>query len=39
MAGEDPDIIAADSTTEGDVENETTPQGGVGPNHTGRTNR
>ncbi len=39
ITGEDPDIIAADSTVEGDVENETTPQGGVDPNHTGRTNR
>ncbi|NNM73533.1 hypothetical protein [Enterovirga aerilata] len=38
MAGEDVDIIAGDSTVEGDVENETTPQGGVDPGHVGRTN-
>ncbi len=28
IAGEDPDSIAADSTFEGDVENETTREGG-----------
>jgi hypothetical protein len=39
MAGEDPSAIAADSTFEGDVENETTPEGGVDPDNVGRTNR
>jgi hypothetical protein len=39
MAGAPPDLIEADSTVEGDVENETTPEGGVDPNHLGRTNR
>ncbi|MDB5557971.1 MAG: hypothetical protein JWQ36_905 [Enterovirga sp.] len=39
MAGEDVSTIAGESTVEGDVENETTPQGGVDPAHTGRTNR
>jgi hypothetical protein len=39
MAGEDPRTIAADSTFEGDVENETTRGGGVNPRHIGRTNK
>ncbi len=39
MTGEDPDTIAAESTFEGDVENETTPEGGVDPDHVGRTNK
>ena len=39
MAGEAPDTIAADSTFEGDVENETTREGGVDPSHVGRTNK
>lgn len=39
IAGEDVETIEGDSTVEGDVENETDPQGGVGPNHVGRTNR
>jgi hypothetical protein len=39
IAGEDPEAIAADSTFEGDVENETTPEGGVDPDNMGRTNR
>jgi hypothetical protein len=39
MSGEDPDIIAADSTFEGDVENDTTREGGVDPGHVGRTNK
>ena len=39
IAGEDPDSIAADSTFEGDVENETNREGGVGPGHIGRTNK
>ena len=36
---QDPEDIAGDSTFEGDVENETTPQGGVDPRHHGRTNK
>ena len=39
IAGEDPESIRADSTVEGDVENETTREGGVDPGHLGRTNR
>jgi hypothetical protein len=39
MAGEDPDAIAGDSTFEGDVENETTPEGGIDPDRVGRTNQ
>ncbi len=39
MSGEDPGEIAADSTFEGDVENETNREGGVDPNHVGRTNK
>lgn len=36
---EPPDGIAANSTIEGDTENETTRQGGIDPNKLGRTNR
>ena len=39
MSGQDPEAISADSTFEGDVENETTREGGVDPNHVGRTNK
>jgi hypothetical protein len=39
MSGEDPDSLLADSTFEGDVENETTREGGVDPSHVGRTNK
>lgn len=35
----DPETIAGDSTGEGDVMNDTTPQGGVDPGTRGRTNR
>ena len=35
----DPIPIKGDSTIEGDVENDTTPQGGVDPNHIGRRNK
>jgi hypothetical protein len=35
----DPELIAGGSTFEGDVENDTTPSGGVDPNHLGRTNK
>jgi hypothetical protein len=38
-AGEDVETIEADSTVEGDVMNETTPEGGIDPAKTGRTNR
>ena len=38
MTGRDPDDLAADSTVEGDVDNETTPEGGVDPNHRPRKN-
>jgi hypothetical protein len=37
--GEDPDLLEADSTQEGDVENGTGPNGGVGNGDLGRTNR
>ena len=35
----DPDLIAGENTFEGDVENDTTPEGGVNPNQLGRTNK
>ena len=38
-AGGDPELIEGESTFEGDVENDTTPQGGVAPRHVGRTNK
>jgi hypothetical protein len=34
----DPEEIQGESTVEGDVENDTTPQGGVDPRQIGRTN-
>ncbi len=37
--GADPEIIAGENTVEGDVENDTTPQGGVDPRQVGRTNK
>ena len=37
--GEDIALIEADSTVEGDVENETNLQGGIDPDKLGRTNR
>ncbi|WP_375408683.1 hypothetical protein [uncultured Methylobacterium sp.] len=39
MSGGDPADLEGDSTYEGDVENETTPEGGIDPNHRGRKNR
>jgi hypothetical protein len=39
MAGVPADLIEGDSTVEGDVQNDTKPDGGVDPNHLGRTNR
>lgn len=38
MTGRDVEDIEADSTVEGDVENETKLDGGIDPNHRGRTN-
>jgi hypothetical protein len=38
-AGEIPEDMAGESTFEGDVWNDTTPQGGVKPGQTGRTNK
>jgi hypothetical protein len=35
----DPEEIAGESTSEGDVMNDANPQGGVDPGHRGRTNR
>lgn len=35
----DPAEIEGESTFEGDVENDTTPQGGIDPGQLGRTNR
>jgi hypothetical protein len=37
--GEDPDLLEADNTQEGDVENGTGPNGGVGQGDLGRTNK
>jgi hypothetical protein len=38
-AGGDKDRIGGDNSFEGDVMNDVTPQGGVDPDHTGRTNK
>ncbi len=35
----EPDLTEGESTFEGDVENDTTPQGGVDPRQRGRTNK
>jgi hypothetical protein len=37
ISGEDPHILAGENTSEGDVENDTTPQGGVNPDQRGRS--
>ena len=37
--GEDPRLIEGESTVEGDVANDTTPEGGIDPNQRGRTNK
>lgn len=37
--GEDPDLLEADNTQEGDVENDVGPNGGIGQGELGRTNR
>ena len=37
--GVDPEDLEAQSTSEGDVMNDTTPQGAVDPNQQGRTNK
>ena len=39
IAGEDPDIIAADSTVEGDVGNGTNADGGISTSDEARTNK
>jgi hypothetical protein len=39
ISGEDPETLEGGSTFEGDVENETTREGGVDPGHVGRTNK
>ena len=39
MSGSDLSEIEGQSTFEGDVENDTTPQGGVDPDQRGRTNK
>ncbi|ESW68080.1 hypothetical protein NKH34_11390 [Mesorhizobium sp. M1148] len=33
------DALDGDNTFEGDVENDVTPQGGINPDQTGRTNK
>ena len=38
MSGADPEDLEADSTFEGDVENETKLDGGIDPDHRGREN-
>jgi hypothetical protein len=37
IAGEKPQLIRGENTTEGDVENDTTPAGGVDPRQRGRS--
>ena len=37
--GTDPAALQAENTDEGDVGNDTTPQGGVNPDQRGRTNK
>jgi hypothetical protein len=37
ISGEDPHILAGENTVEGDVDNDTTPAGGVDPNQRGRS--
>jgi hypothetical protein len=39
ISGEDPRALDGGTTFEGDVMNETTREGGVDPNRTGRTNK
>jgi hypothetical protein len=38
ISGEDPHLLDGENTSEGDVENDTTPQGGVDPDQRQRTN-
>ena len=38
ISGGDPADLEGDSTFEGDVDNETTPEGGIDPNHRPRKN-
>ena len=37
MAGEDADLLDAENTVEGDIENAVTPGGGIDPNQRSRT--
>jgi hypothetical protein len=37
--GTDPAVLQADNTDEGDIANDTTPEGGVDPENRGRTNK
>jgi hypothetical protein len=39
MTGEDPRNLDGGSTFQGDIENETNPEGGVDPNRMGRKNK
>lgn len=39
QTGEDPDLLEADNTQEGDVENDAGPNGEVRENNLGRTNK
>lgn len=38
-SGQDPSVLDGEHTFEGDVKNDTTPQGGVNPGQLGRTNK
>jgi hypothetical protein len=38
IAGEDPHLLDGENTSEGDVENDTTPAGGIDPDQRQRTN-
>ena len=39
ISGENPSFASGENTVEGDVANDTTPQGGIDPDQRGRTNR
>jgi len=36
---DDDESLDGDTTFKGDIENDATPQGGIDPSHTGRTNK
>jgi hypothetical protein len=38
ISGEDPHILSGENTSEGDVENDAAPGGGIDPDQRGRTN-